>query len=336
MFSRLSAAAPLAAPLVLALTAGLSAPLASAQTTRDYDALLRAEKHAEAERLADAALAKAPTDAVALAGKVSAMLNGPNAVKRVDDAVKLAERCVEANPKTALCHNSLGGALGTKAISAGIMSAMGYAHRIRDAFKTAVELDPKFTDARFNLLQYYLQAPGIVGGGKGKARDLAEDTARVLPAAGALMRANLLLSDDKTAEAEAIALRTVVGDDPDLQDQQRSLIFAVGNQYAGTKRWADAARIYNEVMRRYPDSEWGPYGVGRTLHEQGRCSDAVPMYERSLSMKARAQAHFRLGQCLSTLGDKARASTQLTRALAMQPGLPKKLRDEAESLLKTL
>jgi tetratricopeptide (TPR) repeat protein len=308
--------------VALALLAAFSA--AQAQTTRDYDALLRAEKPAEAERLADAALAKTPTDPVALA------------VKRVDEAVKLAERCVEANPKVALCHNSLGGALGTKAIAAGIMSAMGYATKIRDAFRTAVELDPKFTDARFNLMQYYLQAPGIVGGGKGKARDLAEDTAKVLPAAGALMRASLLLNDEKTAEAEALALRTAVGDDLDLQDQQRGLIFGVANQYAGAKRWADASRMYNEVIKRFPESEWGPFGVGRALHEQGKCNEAVPMYERSIAMKARAQTHFRLGQCLNTLGDKAKANAQVTRALGMQPGLSKKQREEAEALLKTL
>ncbi|KPF69391.1 hypothetical protein IP84_05925 [beta proteobacterium AAP99] len=324
------------AALAGAVTLSMLTPVAGAQTTRDYDNLLRADKPAEAERLADAALAKTPTDPVALAGKVSAMLNGPNAVKRVDEAVKLAERCVEANPKAALCHNSLGGALGTKAISAGIMSAMGYATKIRDAFKTAVELDPKFTDARFNLMQYYLQAPGIVGGGKGKARDLAEDTAKVLPAAGALMRGSLLLNDEKTAEAEAIALRTAVGDDPDLLDQQRGLIFGVANQYAGAKRWADASRMYNEVIKRFPESEWGPFGVGRALHEQGKCNEAVPMYERSIAMKARAAAHFRLGQCLNTLGDKAKANAQVTRALAMQPGLSKKQREEAEALLKTL
>lgn len=327
---------PNTATLSLAIAAVLAAGAASAQTTRDYDNLLRAEKPAEAERLADAALAKTPTDPVALAGKVSAMLAGPSAVKRVDEAVKLAERCVEANPKAALCHNSLGGALGTKAISAGIMSAMGYATKIRDAFKTAIELDPKFTDARFNLMQYYLQAPGIVGGGKGKARDLAEDTAKVLPTAGALMRASLLLADDKTADAEALTLRTAVGDDPDLQDQQRDLLFGAASQYASNKRWADAARLYTEVVKRFPDSEWGHYGLARTFHEQGKCNEAVPVYERSIAVKARAQAHFRLGQCFNTLGDKAKANAQVTRALGMQPGLSKKQREEAEALLKTL
>jgi tetratricopeptide (TPR) repeat protein len=216
------------------------------------------------------------------------------------------------------------------------MSAMGYATKIRDAFKTAIELDPKFTDARFNLMQYYLQAPGIVGGGKGKARDLAEDTAKVLPAAGALMRGSLLLNDEKTAEAEAIALRTAVGDDPDLLDQQRGLIFGVANQYAGAKRWADASRMYGEVIKRFPESEWGPFGVARALQEQGKCNEAVPMYERSIAMKARAAAHFRLGQCFNMLGDKAKANAQVTRALGMQPGLSKKQREEAEALLKTL
>jgi TolA-binding protein len=110
----------------------------------------------------------------------------------------------------------------------------------------------------------------------------------------------------------------------------------VANQYAGAKRWADASRMYNEVIKRFPESEWGPFGVGRALHEQGKCNEAVPMYERSIAMKARAQTHFRLGQCLNTLGDKAKANAQVTRALGMQPGLSKKQREEAEALLKTL
>jgi hypothetical protein len=44
---------------------------------------------------------------------------------------------------------------------------------IKKKFEQAVELNPENFDARMGLLQFYLMAPGIMGGSKDKAREQA-------------------------------------------------------------------------------------------------------------------------------------------------------------------
>ena len=141
-----NAACPLA---MLALGLLLTAPPADAAS---FTAALKVRNYQEAERAANAALAVNPRDPMALAAKIDAIVAlAPDA--RIDEAVGLAEQCVAFHPRLSECHEGLGNALGSKAINAGIFSAMGYAGKIRDAFRRAIELDPKNTDARFSLLQ---------------------------------------------------------------------------------------------------------------------------------------------------------------------------------------
>lgn len=129
----------------------------------EYDALFKAKKYAEVERMATAKLATDPNDAAALLAKVNVILNEGKA-SRLDEGAKLAEQCIAAHPKHSECHEALGNTLGVKAQKSGILSAIGYVGKIRDSFKTAIEVNPQNFSARGSLMQFYLQAPGFVGG----------------------------------------------------------------------------------------------------------------------------------------------------------------------------
>ena len=61
----------------------------------------------------------------------------------------------------------------------GMMSKMSMAPKLRNAFETAVKLDPSLTEARSALIEYYLQAPSMVGGGADKAVRLLMVTVRL-------------------------------------------------------------------------------------------------------------------------------------------------------------
>ena len=151
---------------LVALPLLLASQLAAAN---EYDALIKAKKYPEAERAASARLAKEPGNAEAMIGRVGAIM-GAGATNRIGEAVKQAEQCVSVNPGTAGCHLALGKSLGWKAMTGGVMSALGYAGDMREAFKKAVELDPRNLEARFSLLQFYMMAPSIMGGGTSRRR----------------------------------------------------------------------------------------------------------------------------------------------------------------------
>lgn len=309
---------------------------ASVAHTHEFSALIKAKKYAEAEKAASAKLGVEPTHADALIARIE-LIVVQGQESRLDEAVTLAEQCIAAHPQNAECHAAMGDALGTKAMMGGVMSALGYATKIRDAYKRAVELDPKNLDARFSLLQYFQQAPGLVGGGSSKARELAADTAKVNPDAGKLMLASIELADKELARAEALVLSVnPPATDEVLVNALRSTLVGVGAQYTRDKKYAEANRVFSSLEKRYPESYWGTYGQGRVLQDQNKHQDAVPLLERSLVVQAQAITYYRLGQSLQAVGDKGRAIAAYEKALAFKPALGKKIRSDAEDQLKTL
>lgn len=322
------------ATIAAALLGLLACTPAGAAT--EYSSLLRTKKFVEAEKLANAKLAQDPANVDALAAKADAIL-GASGVLRVEEAIKAGEQCVAAHPQAAACHLAFGEALGSKALNSGsMMSAMRYAGTVRDAFKKAVELDPRNIEARFSLLEYYLMAPSIAGGGKGKAKDLVRETAAVSAAASQLMQAQLDIGDDQYAKAEAAILAVQPGNDEAVADRQRSLLATLGQVHLKEKRYADSERLFALVQKRFPDSETGFYGQGRLMQEQGRHRDAIAAYERALAIADMASTHYRIAQAAQALGDKARAVAEFNKALTVKTALHTKLRDDAQAQLKAL
>lgn len=301
----------------------------------DYSALVTASKFDELDRVTQAALATNPGNADALLGRVDLIL-AQGAESRVDEAVKLAEQCVQVQPQRSECHDALGNALGNKALRAGIFSAMGYAGRIRDSFKKAVDLDPDNLSARFSLLQFYQQAPGVMGGGKDQALGLVAQTQKINADAARLMLGSLDLSDKDIAKAETAGMAALPLGAAELQDQQRRLLMGVGSSYVQAKKYADATRVFGEVQRRFPQSESGSYGMGRTLQELGKPVEALAQFERALAVKATAITHYRMAQSWVALADKPKAIAAFEKAIAFKPELGKKQREDAQEQLKSL
>lgn len=301
----------------------------------EFSAAIKAKKYAEVEQAASAKLATDPKHADALIARVELIVvQGQEG--RLDEGVQLAEQCITAHPQKSECQEALGDVLGTKAMMGGMVSALGYATKIRDAYKKAVELDTKNLDARFSLLSYYQMAPGIVGGGSGKAKDLAADTAKVNPEAAKLMWAAIELADDEFAKAEALALSVSLAGLEVLTNKQRSTLVSLASQYARNKKFGDARRIFLDIEKRFPDSYWGTYGQARVLQEQGKHQEALPLLARALGVEASAPIHYRLGQSLQAVSDKGRAIAAYEKALGFKPALGKKMRSDAEDQLKTL
>ncbi|MET0855606.1 MAG: tetratricopeptide repeat protein [Telluria sp.] len=306
--------------------------LGASASANEFAAPMKAHKYAEVERLANARLAQDAGNADALVALSEVGL----AEGRIDDAVKMGERCIAAQPKVANCHVAYGNALGSRAMSAGIMSAMSYAGKVRDAFKTAVELDPHNMDARFSLMTYYMQAPGVVGGGTGKAQTLAAQTALINPEAGKLMMARLDAADDKFAKAEAAVLAMPVSSNEAVADGQRDLLNNLGSKYLSDKKLADSERMYREAQKRFPDSEGAIYGLARVQQELGKHREAIAGFEQALAMTRRATTWYRIGKSQQALGDRTNAVGSYGKALAFKPALPSKLRADAEDQLKML
>lgn len=120
-------------------------------------------------------------------------------------AVEALERAVKAAPRSAAVHHWLGRAWGRRAETANPFQAPGFAVRARKAFEQAVALDPALVEAASDLLEYYLEAPGFLGGGIDKAVSVAEKNLKPHDAAQyhfALARIASKRKQDDVAERE--------------------------------------------------------------------------------------------------------------------------------------
>src|SRR5579862_6684704 len=95
-----------------------------------------------------------------------------------DRGISACEKAIAIAPNNSRYHMWLGRIYGEKANEVVFFKAASLAGKVREEFETAVRLDPNNVDARSDLGEFYLEAPGIVGGG----RDKAEAQAKALAA----------------------------------------------------------------------------------------------------------------------------------------------------------
>ena len=94
-----------------------------------------------------------------------------------DRAESSCRKAVSLDPGNSRFHLWLGRVLGEKADRANPFAAAVLAGKVREEFERAVQLNPGDVDARLSLAEFYLEAPGIVGGGEQKAREQAQSIA---------------------------------------------------------------------------------------------------------------------------------------------------------------
>jgi tetratricopeptide (TPR) repeat protein len=97
---------------------------------------------------------------------------------KTDEAISEAEKSVQMAPNNAEYHLWLGRAYGQKAEKVNVFKQAGLAGKVRGEFEKAVQLDPNNMDARSDLSEYYVDAPGMMGGGVDKAKAQADAIAQ--------------------------------------------------------------------------------------------------------------------------------------------------------------
>ena len=105
-------------------------------------------------------------------------------------------------PKEANYYYKYGGCLGMKAKESSKLRALGMIDDIQSAFKKAIELNPNHIEARWALIELYLQLPGIVGGSERKAQRYAAELSKISPVDGYLAKGHIAEYFVRYKEAE--------------------------------------------------------------------------------------------------------------------------------------
>src|SRR5881275_2225350 len=120
-----------------------------------------------------------------------------------DRGVSDCEKAVALSPDNSQFHLWLGRIYGEKADKASFLTAAGLARRVAREFEAAVHLNPRSIDARTDLAEFYLEAPGIVGGGRDKAIQQISPMAQLDPARAHWITARIAEKKKDLATAEA-------------------------------------------------------------------------------------------------------------------------------------
>ena len=152
-------------------------------------------------------------------------------------SVDYLSKATEAQPNNSEYWDWLGRAYGRRAETSNMLAAPGYATKARAAFEKSVQLDNKNRDALSDLFDYYLEAPGFLGGGYDKAMTVTDKTSKVDPAEAYFQQAKLA-QKRKEYESAEIHFRKAIAIGPHSIGHLVSLARFLANQ--GRVRESDA------------------------------------------------------------------------------------------------
>jgi tetratricopeptide (TPR) repeat protein len=222
---------------------------------------------------AGVALTLSPARAKADKPEAAALLElGKNFYAREDytRAVDAFEKAVQLAPDVSQNQVWLGRAYGRRAENTSkwkFFSALSLAGKARESFERAVELDGKNKDALLSLFDFYLEAPGMVGGGVEKAEQQAARIEKLFPADGARCWAAIDEKREEFAGAEQ-KLRLA----RELEPGEISHLLSLASFLSRRGCYEESDQLYQQALQLAPQSPDVWFSRGKALVRSGRNS----------------------------------------------------------------
>lgn len=236
-----------------------------------------------------------------------------------DKGISACEKAVALDPENAQYHLWLGRLYGEKADHSHFLTAAGLAKKVRGEFETAVRLNPNYVDARTDLAEFYLEAPGIVGGGRDKAEAQAQKLAALDPVKAGWVKGRLAEKGKDLVGAE---------------NEYRA---ATKASHGAALAWLNLAFFYRRSGRldamqdAIQHASSAPLdqpevlmeGAAMLLRAQRDLPQATQLLRRYLSSSPTVEAapafkaHYLLGTALEQQGDKPAAAQEYRASLAL-------------------
>src|SRR5450432_898343 len=295
------------------LCATCSVLIASA-TAQSPETLLAEGKSDAAITVLKARIASSPSDAEAY----NLLGRSYYSIQDWDHAISAGEKAVGLSPDKSNYHLWLGRAYGEKADASSFFSAAGLAKKVRASFERAVELDPSNVPARSDLAEFYIEAPGIMGGGPDKARAQADAMLKIAPAKAHWVLGRLAEKNKDTAAAE------------------REFKAALDATHGGAEGWLDLAIFYRRAGRMADlDNAMEKLNTAQVKNPDVLVDAAITLLRSEHNLPLAAQllkrylagktveeapafrAHTFLGTVYEKQGDKKSAASEFQAALAL-------------------
>ena len=255
-------------------------------------------------------------------------------IRDYENAATSEEKAVALAPKTSLYHQWLGRTYGAKADRD---HSFFLAKKVKSELAEAVRLDPSNIEARFDLEDYCMSAPWIVGGSKDEALAQVDAIAALDAVEGHVARAlfdNAALKKPADAEAE---FRMVL----DAKPARIGPYLEVANFFINTNKPADLdATIKGMAAVSQADARLAFYRGVQAVLAGGNSAEAerelksyiASTVDRS-DWPSHASAREWLGRLYESQGNATAAAEQYRAALQLEPSR-KGTRDRLNKLEK--
>ena len=275
----------------------------------------------------------------------------------LDSALKFAQQAVALEDRSSNYHFQVAWVYGEMAQNASFFAAALFAKKFKGELDASLARDPKNLDALEGLMRYSFQAPGLMGGDKGKARAIALELVQLNPVRGYLAQAELAREEKDFAKVEECFLEAVKADPKNYEAQTALAGFYAQPSYRKTelaeKHAREAVRLDPSRAKGYSilakvlalEQRWGELQALLSTSERNVPDDLDPYFEAAdallesgvelergktylhkyLAQEAEgeepdaAHAHRLLGLILEKQGRRAEAVSELEAAVQMNP-----------------
>ena len=182
-------------------------------------------------------------------------------------ATDVLEKAVAADPRNANYWDWLGKAYGRRAETSAFFNQPRYAVKAREHFEKAVALDPQNQEALSDLFDYYLEAPGFLGGGMDKAANLSERIRDRDPSKYNAMKARLAEKRKELPQAEQFWRQAV-----QLAPAQAGRLVDLAKFLARRGRFSESDEEFERAAKIAPDNAELKFERAKTYVEAKRNS----------------------------------------------------------------
>ncbi|MBC8755757.1 tetratricopeptide repeat protein [Kordia sp. YSTF-M3] len=298
--------------------------LMSQTTAETIEQLFEKKQYSKAETILKTELDTSPNDRIL----IELMGDSYGYQEKWDDAIEYYEQLVEIDDNNANYHYKYGGAMGMKALKVNKFRALGLIGDIKRSFKRAAELDPNHIDARWALVELYMQLPGIVGGSKRTSMKYANELENLSKVDGYLAKGYIYEYDDEPELAEQFYKKAIeVGGSLTCYEKLTNLY---EKQEQPLKAIENIEKSHKKHQRNAMHYQIGKVAADYNLQlEKGE--KCLYLYIANYTTKDGVPvswAYYRLAQIFKHKGDKQKALEWINKALATQELKPFKKQKE--------
>lgn len=252
--------------------------------------------------------------------------------KKWDEAIDAYEILVKVDENNANYHYKYGGVLGMKALE-NKLKAVGILGDLKYSFERAAELDKNHIDARWALVELYMELPGIVGGSKSKAMKYAQELENLSKVDGYLAKGYIYEYDDEPELAEKY-YKMAIKEGGSLTCYDKLSKF-----YESENKPREAIKNIESAQEKHQRNALH-YQIGKVaatynveLHKGEKCLHTYIKNYSSEDGVPKAWAYYRLSQIETYKKNKSDALKYINMALTELPNI-EPFKDQKEDVLE--